>query len=59
MSNQKYTIPEHWDTGATLTPQAEPAAEYALWYGESLRPSNSWNGTEFTLEDFETYIAQL
>lgn len=53
------SIAEHWDTGAQITASSDPQEEYTIWLNHVDNGEGVWNGHEFTLEDFEIYIASL
>lgn len=53
------TIPEHYDTAGIITASSDPAAEFATWQAHAAANPADWTGDEFTLADFEDYIAGL
>lgn len=57
--NEKPTISTHYDTGAVITADSNPVEEFALWQAHAAANPADWRGDEFTLVDFETYIANL
>lgn len=57
--NTTYTIAEHYDTTGIITAASDPAAEFALWQEQARENPADWTGTEFTIADFEDYIARL
>jgi len=56
MNNENYTIAEHWDPNAEISRDDDPQTEYNRWR-EFAKAASYWSGDEFTLADFETYIA--
>jgi len=55
---QTYSIPEHWDTGATIAADASAIIEFETW-SKHAADSPDWQGDEFTLADFVRYIETL
>lgn len=54
-----YTIPEHYDTAGIITAQSDPNTEFAIWQKLAAENPLEWDGDEFTLADFEAWIANL
>lgn len=53
------TIPEHYDPAGIITASSDPAAEFAAWQAHAAAKPEDWTGDEFTLADFENWIANL
>jgi hypothetical protein len=51
-------ISEHWDTSGEIHAGSNAAAEFARWKEHAAENPQDWTGNEFTLGDFESYIAE-
>ena len=51
-------IAEHWDTSGEIHAGSNAAAEFARWQEHAAENPQEWTGNEFTLGDFESYIAE-
>ena len=59
MESLMKTIEKDWDIGGTIPSDANPSEEFELWKEFAESHPKWWNGTEFTLEDFEKYISEV
>jgi hypothetical protein len=51
-------ISEHWDTSGEIHAGSNAAAEFRRWQEHAAENPSEWTGNEFTLGDFESYIAE-
>lgn len=54
----RYDIAEHWDTSGEIHAGSNAAEEFNRWKEHAAEHPQDWTGDEFTLGDFESYIAE-
>jgi hypothetical protein len=55
----KRSIPDHWDPDAVITATSNPGVEYGIWAHSVAALPHTWQGDEFTKQDFIDYINHL
>jgi hypothetical protein len=57
-ASARYDIAEHLDPSGEIHAGSNPAEEFARWQEHAAENPQDWTGNEFTLGDFESYIAE-
>tara|TARA_R110000744_G_scaffold364706_2_gene473312 strand:+ start:55 stop:231 length:177 start_codon:yes stop_codon:yes gene_type:complete len=55
----KYNIAEHWDAAGIITANSNAETEFKIFQNQAVYFDSAWTGDEFSLKDFEAYIASI